>query len=242
MMVVRLAVGEACRVVDEANPTAISTEEIGDGLVVRSRWRVRLTHLHAADRVDGVVHAAAEASPVLRQPPDAAGDHQEDEVQIGRVVPLELRAHHHEVPMLGDEAGGAEDRLGHQSRSHHDDVEEGHETHRHLPAVELGVDEDQRHGDEVGEDEGDHPAEGDPPGPQGGCQGDVAHRADPGDHGDDRSHQCVLEVGPDAVPLEEEGVPELGGDEHGKEPCDQVADGQLLAQHRDVGHGVVRRV
>ena len=48
--------------------------------------------------------------------------------------------------------------------------------------------------------------------------------------------------GPEAVAVEEHAVPRVGGDQHGQEAGDDVADDQLASQHREVGDRVARGV
>ena len=59
-----------------------------DAVVGEVRGGVRGLDLHAADGVDCVARAAAEAFPVAVQPVEVAREGDEDDVEEGGVVPL----------------------------------------------------------------------------------------------------------------------------------------------------------
>ena len=133
---------------------------------------------HAAHRVGDGADPSTEALLVAGQPPHDAGDGEEDQIQERRVVPGEMRRLHPDGVVDGDGPERPEHELGDQTGDHHQDVEETDQSDGEPPSVELPVDEDQGHGDEIGEDEGDHASEADAAAPERSGQGDVADRAD----------------------------------------------------------------
>src|ERR1700722_16069008 len=104
---------------------------------------------------------------------------------------------------MGDDPGGAEDSLGGQPGDRHDRPEQGEEAQRQTGPVVTAVDEQQGQRDEVPEDEGDYPSEGDPSLPQCRGQRDVADRADEADDGDEGADDGVLDARPESVPVQE---------------------------------------
>src|SRR5664280_1318730 len=104
--------------------------------------------------------------------------------------------------MRGDGARRFEDSLRREPGNSHHHVEKRHDTKGEPPPVEPAVDQDERHRDEVGEDEGNDAAKGDPTRPERRGQGHVAYRADPADDRDEGSHQRVFSAGPEAVTVE----------------------------------------
>src|SRR6185312_17035598 len=73
----------------EAMPAVIGAEPKSLAVDDRMRRGVGRVDLHPADRVDRVADAAAEAPLVPRQPPEGREHNEEDDVQVGRVVPPE---------------------------------------------------------------------------------------------------------------------------------------------------------
>ena len=113
---------------------------------------------------------------------------QEDDVQIGRVVPGEAGRDDRGRPC----ASGRRRRRGRGSRSGEPAVDMSAQNTTSMRSIEpravvAAIDQQQRERDQVGEEEGDHAAERDPAVPQRRRQRDVADGADEADDRDERA-------------------------------------------------------
>src|SRR5207237_4013805 len=125
---------------------------------------------------------------------------------------------------LGDAADQREQSFDDQSGGGHDQIEGGEQSDGQGGAVVLAVDEHQRQGDEISEDERDHTAEADTTVPQGGGHRDIADRAHEADEGDEGPNDDVLQARPEPVAGKEDLVPPAHRDQHGEETGNRVAD------------------
>ncbi len=134
---------------------------------------IRDTNLHATDGVDGVAITTAKPLLVFGKPVDTNCQQDEEDVQIRRVVPLEVSGRDRQRPGSRDGMEQPEDAFGRKPSGCHKDIEQANDPKGELRPVELPVDEDQGHGNEVGEDEGDHATKRDSTGPQRSGKGNV---------------------------------------------------------------------
>src|SRR6202050_3459423 len=169
------------------------------------------------------------------------GEDQEDDVQDGGVVTLDGGLDYFGVPSGRGEAEAAEDQLGEVPGGGHGGVEGGQDEQHHLGAVVLPVDHQDRHDDQVGEDERDDAAEADAAVPQHRGEGDVADRADEAQQADDRADQRPPQFRRQRVAGEEQVAPEAvrhpGGARAGDQQAERdVADDGGPLHHEDVRH------
>jgi hypothetical protein len=129
---------------------------------------------------------------------------EEDEVEHGRVVPVEARLDDLRVAEAGDQADRFEDQVDDESCEDHRRVERHPDEGGDLQPVVLAVDVEDREDDQVGGDEREHAAERDPAVPEHGRERDVADRAYERDHRDERSVQRAPDRRQSAVVREEQ--------------------------------------
>jgi len=96
--------------------------------------------------------------------------------------------HDHRYALSRHEAHRFERKLDHEPGDHHGSIRGRKEEEHHPNAVVLAVDVQDRHHDQIREDERDDAAEADAAIPQHGSQRHVPDRAHEREHGDDRSH------------------------------------------------------
>ena len=189
---------------------------------------------HPADRIPGTAPE--------RQRHEPGRDEEKDDVQRRGVVPRDrtLGDRLDRRPVRRNEAERAEDSVDDQRGGDHRREHDRDDQRRHLAAVVLPVDQDDRDHDQVGVDECDHSGERDASRPQNRRERDVADRADERERGDDRPDEDVLQQlqGP-ALARDEEAVEE--GDRQQRDVArDQEPCEDLLPQHLHVAAEVVR--
>src|SRR5215472_15461111 len=99
-------------------------------------------------------------------PDEQPGENQKSQVQPGRVIPGDGGLDHARFALRRDERKAAEDQIDNKRRDCHRNVKGSEQEARHLQPVILAINVQDWEDDEVGEDEGDHPAEADAAVPQ----------------------------------------------------------------------------
>src|ERR1041385_199152 len=145
----------------EAMPAVVGAEVERLAVVLRLRCGVRHLHLHPAHGIDGVARAAAKAPLVPSQPPEAGEHDEEDDVEVGGVVPVEARRRDDRRPLRRLDRRRAEEVLDREPGDAHNRPEQRKQLQRQAAAVVAAVDQQQRQRDQVGEDEADDAAEAD---------------------------------------------------------------------------------
>src|SRR6266576_3956627 len=191
----------------------------GSVRVVQEEHRTGRLGRPAAHHLEHLAAAGAEEPHQQRR-----GEQQENDVEVGRVVPLQAGLADLRVPGGRDQPERTEREFHDVGGDDHGGVE-GPEYHQHhLGAVVLPVDEQDRDDDQVGEDERDDAAEADAPVPQHRRQRHVADRADEAEHRDHRADERPPQLGGQRLAGEEQVLPEAVGHPGAHRPGDQQAD------------------
>src|SRR6202035_5854204 len=98
-----------------------------EAVVVKLGRSIACPHLHAAYWINRVAGASTEAATILRHPPHAQPEQDEDEVQVSGVIPFKVGCGNMERVASGYSAEEIEDFLGRETRNRHDDVEKSHQ-------------------------------------------------------------------------------------------------------------------
>src|SRR5438105_1096695 len=173
----------------------------------------------------GIHHFEHVGPSSAQEPPHQdSRQHNERNVQYGRVIEAGTRCEHRHRPLGWNNTERREKQLDHIARHRHRHVERGEDIHSHPATVVLAVDIQNRQDDQVGENEADHTAETDAATPEYGCQRNIPHRAHEAERGHQRTYNWTLDGGKRRIIRQKERAPEGIWD-----PCRERASDEKAA-------------